>query len=526
MVNWCARGIALSTALIACLLLMTLFQHAQAADVRLVLPDPIFAGVVQRGTLTVENATARVERVDLPTVPNLEWQTRRGTSYEIRMINGVRSSKEITTLVIRVQAVAELVIPAATVVFDDGTTVTTLPVTVHPQAPDVSLTGEVVATATFEPATIVPGEPATLIYRLALRQDRSRAIKMPSMTPPAGLLVTGERSESKGETTDAEGREWSIQTWRWPVTASAPGKYEALGQQEWYRCRQDLFNQLVIESTHQAPIKPGALTVTALPETGRPEDFSGLIGPLEASATIERQRIAAGEGTVFTVTLKGPQVGLGKRPTLALPAGVQAYPKDDDEHTAGERHFRWDLVPSTVGELIIPAMSFPFFAPATHTYQRAATTPITVTVVPGRSRELVVSGATDTPEKPLSTPIVVDQRLVLPPPMRGEVSPPAPLQWSWLVLGIGLALGGVIGLGQRLRTRPTRGPHRGRALAAAVTAKDLDAMARWVFALRPDLDARGRQAADALEQAIDRARFGDADAGDLHGLAAPLVGIA
>ena len=507
---------------LACLVVLAV---APAAEVRLDLPDPLCAGVVQRGTVTIENATARVDHVDLPAVPNLEWQTRRGSNYEIRMINGVRSTKETVSLVLRAQVVAELVIPAVTVVFDDGSTTTTLPVTVHPQSPDAALTGEAVATATFEPATIVPGEPAILIYRLALRQDRARAIKQPSLTPPAGLLVTGERSESKGETTDSEGREWSIQTWRWPVTASAPGSYEAHGQQEWYRCRQDFFSQLVVESTHQAPIKPGVLTVTALPESGRPEDFSGLIGPIEASATIERQRIAVGEGTVFTVTLKGPQVGLGRRPTLALPAGVQAYPKDDDGHTAGERHFRWDLVPGTVGELILPGLSFAFFSPATHTYQHVATAPITITVVPGRSRDLVVSGATTAPEKPASVPIV-DQALVLPPPVHGDVRTPAPLQWSWRLLGLGATLGILLGLGQRLRTRTVRGPHRGRALAAALAARDLDCMARWVFALRPDLDAAGRAAAEALEQAIDRARFGDVDAGDLQALAAPLLGIA
>ncbi len=500
---------------------------ADAAEVRLELPDPLVAGVVQRATVTVENAAARVERLDLPTVPELEWQVQRGSEYSIRMINGVRSSSEIVTVVLRTQALAELVIPALTVVFADGSTVTTRPVSVRPQAPDTTLAGEAVASATFEPATVVPGEPATLVYRLALRQDRPRRIKPDQLglSPPAGLLVTGERSETTGETTDTEGRQWSIETWRWPVTAAAPGTYEARGQQEWHRCRQDLFRQLVIESTHQAPIRPAVLTVTELPEAGRPDDFSGLIGPVTATATIERPRIAAGEGTVFTVTLKGPQVGLCRRPALGLPAGVQAYPKDDDEQTAGERHFRWDLVPGTVGELIIPALSFPYFSPATRSYQRVSTAPLTVTVLPGRSRELVVSGATDRQEKAVITPLV-DQRLVLPPPLRGEVAAPAPLHWSWRLLLGGALLGAALGLGQRLRTRTVRGPHRGRALGAALAARDLDAMARWVFALRPDLDAAGRQAADALELAIDRARFGDAAAADLDALAAPLLGIA
>ena len=498
-----------------------------AADVRIELPDPLITGVVQQATVIVENSAARVDHIDLPPVANLQWETQRGSNYQISIINGKRSAKETIPVALLTQQTTALTIPSITITLADGTTVSTDAVTVQPQAADTSLSGEAVGTVTFEPSTIVPGQPATLVYRLSLRQDRPRAIKEPSLTPPTGLLILGERSEGKSETTDKEGRKWQIQTWRWPVSAAQPGSYEARGQQEWFRCRHDLFNQLVAESSHQLPIKPGVLTVTNLPDEGRPADFTGLIGPLEASAAIERPRIAAGEGTIFTLTLKGPQVGLGKRPTLTLPPGVQAYPKDDDDGKTGERHFRWDLVPASAGELILPAISFPYFDPVSKSYQRATSSAITVTVLPGRSRELVISGEV-TPKKIIAAPTATlpsETLRTMPPPMHGETYPSTPAQWTWPVLSIALVFGVIIGLGQRLSTRPKRGPNRGRALAAAIAAKDLDAMARWVFALRPDLDDAGRQAADALEQAIDRARFGSTDAGDLKNLAATLIKI-
>jgi hypothetical protein len=510
-------------ALRTALFLSVLVIAVPAVEVTVQIPDPLVTGVVVRGSVTIENATARVERVDLPPVDNLEWQARRGSNYEIRVVNGTRTTRESVTLVMRVQPVAELTIPAITVVFDDGSTAVTKPQTVRPQPPDTSLSGEALATATFEPSTIVPGEPAVLVYRLALRQDRVRAIKQPALTPPAGLLVTGDRSEAKSETTDTEGREWAVQTWRWPVTAAMPGTYEARGQQEWYRCRQDFFNQLVVESTHQVPIKPGVLTVTPLPDAGRPDDFSGLIGPLAASAAIERNRIATGEGTVFTVTLTGPQVGLGHRPNLALPTGVQAYPKDDDSEQAGTRKFRWDLVPANAGELTLPAITFSYFDPNSRSYKRATTEPLTVTVIPGRSRELKISGAID-PAKPL--PVAAEDVRALPPPLHGSGARSTPMDLGWPMLIGSLLIGLLIGLGQRWHQRPRRGPHRGRALAGAIVARDLDAMARCVFALRPDLDATQRQAADALERAIDQARFGAADTGNLAELARPLVEIA
>jgi hypothetical protein len=368
----------------------------------------------------------------------------------------------------------------------------------------------------------VPGQPATLRYRLSLRQDRMRAIKEPALTPPTGLLVLGDRSDKRTTTTDAEGRTWSVQTWSWPVTAAVAGTIEARGQQEWYRCREDVFGQLLAESTHQVAIRPGVLTVSAMPEAGRPEDFSGLIGPLQASAAIERSRIASGEGTVLTVTLRGPQVGLGRRPALVLPPTVQAYPKDD-ANAAGERHFRWDLVPGAAGELVVPALSFPYFDPATRTYRRAATEPITVMVVPGRSREVVVSGEVG---QARPTPAVaVDERPRLPPPVRGAGGSPPAAGVTLLALVGSLAIGAGLGLLQRWWARPHRGPHRGRALMAAVATGDLDRIARCLHALRPGLPAARRAQADAIERAIDAARFGGGQAGDLRALSEPLADV-
>lgn len=500
---------------------------ASATEVRLELPDPLVTGVVQQATLIIENAAARVDHLDLPPVAHLEWETQGRSNYQISITNGRRSTTETLSVVLRTEQTTALTIPAITVTLADGSTVSTVAVTIQPQAADTSLSGEAVATVTFEPSTIVPGQPATLVYRLSLRQDRPRAIKEPALSPPAGVMVLGERSEGKSETTDKEGHKWQIQTWRWPVSAAQPGSFEARGQQEWFRCRHDLFNQLIAESSHQLPIKPGVLIVTNLPDEGRPADFTGLIGPLEASAAIERPRIAAGEGTIFTLTLKGPQVGLGKRPTLTLPPGVQAYPKDDDDGKTGERHFRWDLVPANAGEITLPALSFPYFDPVSHSYQRATSSALTMTVLPGRSRELIVSGEIK-PKKNTATPTITlpsENLRTMPPPMRGDAMLTAPPKWTWPVLALALIFGALIGLGQRLSTRPKRGPHRGRALATAIAAKDLDAMARWVFALRPDLDDAGRQAADALEQAIDQGRFGSTAAGDLTALATPLIKI-
>ncbi len=493
-----------------------LVPRLHAVDVKLEMPNPVISGVVMTADLVVSDYENRVRNINLPKSENLTWETRRGSSTQMSIINGKRNQSETYTIIFRVDGQKPVNIPAVTVRFADGSEISTKPLTITPELPNENLKDEAYAEAQFDPPVIVPGEPTTLIYRLYLRQDRKRAIKTPSLTPPGNLLSLGERSESSNTTIDGEGTDWSVQTWRWPLTASQAGTFQAVGQQEWYRCREDLFRQLVAESKHQVAIKPAILTVTALPEQGRPNDFSGLIGPLTASAKIDRSRIATGEGTTLTISLHGHQVGLARRPSVDLPSSVQAYPKDDTV-TDEVRSFTWDVVPSSAGSVTIPAISFPYFDPSTKNYRRTITEPITIEVIPGRQRALVVSGAIDS-EKPQALTNVIP----LPPPLRGSasVSPQKSLWYFCLFIAFGVGMS--VGIVQRWRARPKRGPHRGRALKTAINNGKIDAIAEALFALRPHLSADQRKIADTLEKAIDTARFGGGDVGDIASIAAPL----
>jgi hypothetical protein len=491
-----------------------------AVDVRLEFPDPVFTGVVMSASLVIQDATSGVRRIELPTVAGLEWETRRGASTQMTIVNGKRNQSETHTIVFRLSGDMPVTIPAVTVYFADDNSISTTPRTVKPEPPNTNLTGEAYAEAVFEPNTIVPGEPSTLIYRLYLRQDRLRAIKEPNFAPPPELLNLGDRNEANSSTVDGEGTKWKIQTWKWPVTAANTGSYTAVGQQKWFRCREDLFRQLMAESEHNVAIKPATLTVLALPDEGRPNDFNGLIGPLDANASIDRARIATGEGTTFTVTLSGLQIGLARRPALPLPTTVQAYPKDDTTDK-NVRTFTWDIVPSTTGELIIPAVSFSYFDPSKKNYHRTSTKPLTIDVIPGRQRALIVSGNVDV-NKPAPTPEII----ALPPPIRGNhLSQPATGRW-WIAVLIAVGVGASIGLLQRWRDRPRRGPHRGHALRNAIKSGDLDAIAAAIFSLRPDLNVEQRVIADVIEKQIDQARFGGGQTGELAQMAQPLMDIA
>ena len=480
------------------------------AEAHLELPDPLIPGVVLEATLTVANAPARVTDIVLPTLAGLEWKVQTGRNFSTSIINGQSSTSETLRIALRAQAVDSIAIPALSVPLGDGSALTTAPVTIKPKAADANLTGEAWAELAFEPATIVPGESTTLVYRLYLRQDRPRAVEKPSIEPPAGALSLGERTEAKGNTTDAQGRRWNVNTWRWPLTWSKAGTYEARGQQEWFRCREDVFGRLAAESRHQLPVKPASVVVTTLPSEGRPDDFAGLIGTVTVTASLDRPRIAAGEGAQFDVVVTGRQTELIARPTLALPAGMQAYPKDDnDAAPSGERHFRWDLVPANAGEFTLPPIGWSWFDPASRSYRRAQSAPLTLTVLPGRARELVVSG-TPVPTTPtVAKPVVMAaEPLALPLPLRGSAASRPSLLVGVIGFAAAFACGAAVGLVERLRQRLPRVPHRGRAMASALAAGDLDRLAATLQALNAVVDDARRADLSALERAVDLARFG------------------
>lgn len=269
--------------------------------------------------------------------------------------------------------------------------------------------------------------------------------------------------------------------------------------------------ELEVESTHQLAVRPAVLEVEALPLSGRPADFTGLFGPLTVSASLERQRINADEGTVLAVQIRGRQIGLLKRPVFRPPNGLQAYVKEDEPAAeggsglpAGEREFRWDLVPSQAGTYAIPTFSVPYFDPATRRYERAESSILTLAVLPGHGR---IPDTSATPATPAASAVAASTDL--PPPLRGHAgvraSIPLTVSTTLGALMLGLFIGGM----QRSAARGPRRPHRGRTLVRAVAEQDAAAIAACAQALLPSLTDPARRAAAArLLQAAELSRFG------------------
>ncbi len=471
-----------------------------AVEARLTFPDPVIPGTPMQGELVISDAPSPPTAVVLPTVPGVELQVLAGGRNETRIVNGVQSSTRAIPIAIRVAAEGPFTIPAFTTTLRDGSTLTVPPTSGRAAPGDAHLTGEVVAKARFVPERIVPGEAASLVYDIWLRRGSVQTL---GINPPAEALSLGERTIVQGKASDAQGQEWAKVTITWPITFAAPGTYRVSGQQEiQVQVGDGFFNQRV--ATHRTGVAAAAITVTELPSAGRPADFTGLVGETTVTSTLERSAIAAGEGARFAVTVRTRQADLVRRPALTLPAGVAIYPVEDvAPETAGSRTFRWDVVPAAPGVISIPAVAVPWFDPVAQAYRRAEAPALTLTVRPGRARDLGLVGQATAPTATM-TPAISGPSL--PDPLRQPRADAPPPVWAVGAAGLGALLG--IGLGAWCRRTP-RARHRGQALALALRRGEVPQIAAALAALRPALTSSEHlAAATALETALEAHRFG------------------
>ncbi len=486
-----------------------------SGEVHLDLPDPVIPGATMAATLRIVDPPANPTSVEFPTVAGITLALAGQTSQNTTISDGRRTTTINVGLSVLASQRGTFAVPPISVVLSDGSRMQSGETRLRAADGDARLTGDALAEAAFEPDHIVPGQPTSLVYRLYLRRGEVSRL---GVNPPEGSISLGERTMVESTAVDAQGRSWTLTTFTWPLTLATPGSYTVRGQQEYqFVIGDSFFNQRAKRG--QVAVAPATLTVSELPTAGRPEGFTGLIGPLGARATLDRERVSAGEGALLSLAVTSRQTDLVKRPEFAIP-GVQAYAKTDQSEN-GTRTFTWDLVPSAPGRITIPAFAFPFFDPGSQTYRNAQSDSLVLTVIPGRQRDLGIVGQTATPVQPTTPQPVAGPSL--PEPLRGSAGRRPADGLAWMALLGGLGLGGAWTVASHLR-RNRRGAHRGHSLRKA--GRDPLALERAVRALAgAELSAEQRQILQAVQQAVERHRFGGEALPDLETQIRALEGV-
>jgi hypothetical protein len=137
---------------------------------------------------------------------------------------------------------------------------------------------------------------------------------------------------------------------------------------------------------------PLKLTIKALPQAGRPADFSGLVGTFRMETKIEPKSLAAGESCTLSVAVSG-RGNVHRIPDLKAPT-LEAFKVYADqpaltvetgpEGLTGSKTMKWALVPERQGAHQIPPLTLSYFDPSSQRYRVLRSEPLTLTVLPGK----------------------------------------------------------------------------------------------------------------------------------------------
>lgn len=121
---------------------------------------------------------------------------------------------------------------------------------------------------------------------------------------------------------------------------------------------------------------PVKVTVKSMPETNRPQSFTGGVGSFQVSAGLSKSTSSGGEPITLNITITGTgNLGLISPPNLPEISGLKVLKpetKDNFSYSGarlnGTRKFSYPLLPTADGRFRIPEMELGFFDPKTGEY--------------------------------------------------------------------------------------------------------------------------------------------------------------
>jgi hypothetical protein len=339
-------------------------------------------------TITFEGGDAPDE-IPLPPLKNLEVASGPFQSSQMSIVNGRVSQSRSHTYVLRPKTVGNAEVGALTVA---GQTAPAIAIEVvagsigqrPAQRPDPfrdpfeemlgrsagrTAAPKLRVTATASRLRLHVGEPLVLTYWI---DTQTSVADLQFKDPPqfAGFWAEDlerPQSASAGEPVTIEGETYRrfpvLRKLLFPTKAGAlviPAATFRVGL-----ARQSFFDA---GGVVERATKPVTVTVDPLPEA---PGFSGAVGKLRASASLDREAVPFGEAATlrFRVEGTGNLKWIDRGPDVSV-AGAKVFPpqvKGDLATTAegirGSRTWEFVVVPETSGRIEIPALAFSYFDP-------------------------------------------------------------------------------------------------------------------------------------------------------------------
>jgi hypothetical protein len=251
-----------------------------------------------------------------------------------------------------------------------------------PAGAQVPLEGNLFLSAVPSRKTVYVGEPVTLEVSLCTRFQISNG---GWAQPPAfdGFwaenLFDADKFDFQRRTID--GRSYVVSVLKkvalFPLSPGANTIKPMVFNAAVVQPARDFFD--VFGSTQAVRIesKPVALNVLALPENGKPQEFTGGVGQFTMAATLDRQTTTNSEPLNLTVRISGSgNIRMIGKPEVPPIAGLKILDPEvkDDAHASadgvrGTKTFRFPIIPQSDGKYVIAPIAIAYFDPQAKAYR-------------------------------------------------------------------------------------------------------------------------------------------------------------
>jgi hypothetical protein len=229
------------------------------------------------------------------------------------------------------------------------------------------------------------GEDLTLDYKILFRVDilNYSVPKLPSMdgcfvqdgkvAPQTTEIINGKKYMSAGL------KKLYIIPQRTGKINIDPMEAEFIVRQQSGKRSNDIFDQIFgggyEEVKYKLRSKPVTIEVMPLPETNKPEGFSGAVGKFSFKASISKDKVKANEAINITVTVSGKgNVKLIDPLKINFPEDFETYDPKVTQNTntadglSGSKTFDYTIIPRHEGDYKIDRLDFSYFDPEKQTY--------------------------------------------------------------------------------------------------------------------------------------------------------------
>lgn len=167
--------------------------------------------------------------------------------------------------------------------------------------------------------------------------------------------------------------------------------------------RRNFWGQpIMVEDSKRVSAGSKIINVRALPESGKPVDFSGAVGQFDFKVNPSKTTLKNGESLDLTLSVIGKgNLKLFSLPKPVVPTALEMYDPVHEENVStpltgmtGRITDKYTIIPQYKGSYQIKPISFSYFDLASGRYKTITSQPITITVLDGPS---VASGEKNNP---------------------------------------------------------------------------------------------------------------------------------